>query len=215
MRDRHDSLPTSGSTTLVLATAIFAAGVTGMIAGGCGSGTGLATNSVTMCAEASCPSPRPASPSMLCPDDSVAGPACIKHADGMCGWAILTCPIRARSIRPGRRDRRQRVGSRRGPSVLRRRGGWSDRSGAAGVNASAGGSDWHRDGRYRVSDGGHDRHRQASPPGARSVAGGTLRRRRRFGAGGSPGPGNIWGTGGNGSFSWTGERRVEIDDRLL
>jgi hypothetical protein len=59
---------------------------------GCGS-SNLTTDEVTVCSVDACTSARPAGASPVCRDGSVAGPSCIRHMDGTCGWAILTCPI--------------------------------------------------------------------------------------------------------------------------
>jgi hypothetical protein len=41
---------------------------------------------------ASCPGPAMMAPNYVCPDETVAGPACVALADGTCAWRMLTCP---------------------------------------------------------------------------------------------------------------------------
>jgi len=40
----------------------------------------------------SCAGPAMMAPNYLCPDQTVAGPACVAMADGTCAWRLLTCP---------------------------------------------------------------------------------------------------------------------------
>lgn len=127
--------------------------------GGCGgSGRGLTTDSVTRCPDAACPTPRPGSPSMMCPDGSIAGPACIQR-EGTCGWAIVTCPLGRGASENG------------GMTAI------AGRTGVAGASVGASGG---------VASGG-------------SSSGGT---------GGNAGPIVPQGTGGNGTFSWTGNSQT-------
>jgi len=44
------------------------------------------------CPPDKCPSPAPASPTMICADGSTAGPTCAPDATGVCGWTITKCP---------------------------------------------------------------------------------------------------------------------------
>jgi hypothetical protein len=39
-----------------------------------------------------CPGPMMMAPNYVCPDQTVAGPACVALVDGTCAWRMLTCP---------------------------------------------------------------------------------------------------------------------------
>jgi hypothetical protein len=39
-----------------------------------------------------CPGPMMMAPNYICPDLTVAGPACVALPDGTCAWRLLTCP---------------------------------------------------------------------------------------------------------------------------
>src|SRR5216117_3394464 len=92
MRDRTNVVPKHGQANVAKWGAVLAAALAAGASCG-GSDTGLTTDSVTKCDETSCPLPRPGGLTLMCPDQSIAGPSCIRHADGTCGWANLTCPI--------------------------------------------------------------------------------------------------------------------------
>jgi hypothetical protein len=65
----------------------------GECVGGSGSGTGSGTGGDEgggACE--SCPDPAPGAPNYLCPDGTVAGPACLPDAAGVCGWQLVECP---------------------------------------------------------------------------------------------------------------------------
>jgi hypothetical protein len=85
----------SSRPVLRMAALVLSLGLASVeLGGGCGdSGHWLTTDTATPCSEVACAGPRPASPSVLCSDGSVAGPACIERAAGVCGWAILSCPL--------------------------------------------------------------------------------------------------------------------------
>ncbi len=43
------------------------------------------------CPPDKCPTPAPASPTMICADGSTAGPTCAPDADGLCAWTVTKC----------------------------------------------------------------------------------------------------------------------------
>jgi hypothetical protein len=157
------------SRLLPLAALVVSGGLASVgLAGGCGgSGQGLTTDSVNRCSDAACLGTRPASPSMTCPDGSVAGPACIQGPRATCGWAILSCPI-------------QRGPSSNGGKTGAAGGGPGLAGGSGGITPIVGGS--------------------GSIPGSGGRPGGSS----TGGTGGITGPPLNPGTGGNGTFSWTG-----------
>ena len=165
------------SRLLPLAALIVSGGLASAgLAGGCGgSGQGLTTDSVNRCADVACLGARPASPSMSCPDGSVAGPACIQLPGGMCGWAILTCPIE------------------RGPSS---NGGKTAAGGAPGVAGEPGraAGSGETGGIAPIGGGSGGIPGSGGNPGSSSTGG----------TGGIAAPPLNPGTGGNGTFSWTG-----------
>jgi hypothetical protein len=66
--------------------------------GGCLWNLVCPTPNPTPCSQAEC-EPAPGAPSMVCSDGSVAGPVCLRGADGRCGWKFETCPP-AKTCRP-------------------------------------------------------------------------------------------------------------------
>lgn len=55
------------------------------------SDAGAGPGGLQTCAE--CPGPRPGAANFVCPDGvSVAGPACVRNAQNVCGWSFLSCP---------------------------------------------------------------------------------------------------------------------------
>jgi hypothetical protein len=92
----YEGLARSSSWTMVLAGVSQLALVASFA--GCGgsaisgAGGGPSTDTVTLCSEISCPGPRPAAPTTICTDGSMAGPACVETATGDCAWEILSCP---------------------------------------------------------------------------------------------------------------------------
>jgi protease stability complex PrcB-like protein/antistasin family protein len=47
------------------------------------------------CPPEKCPTPAPATVSMICADGSIAGPVCAPGVNGVCGWTITRCPATA------------------------------------------------------------------------------------------------------------------------
>jgi len=48
-------------------------------------------SSANPCPTQKCPSPQPGVVTKICPDGTVAGPACTQNPDGTCGWIITNC----------------------------------------------------------------------------------------------------------------------------
>jgi hypothetical protein len=44
------------------------------------------------CPMEKCPTPAPATPTMICADGTTAGPVCAPNANGVCAWTITRCP---------------------------------------------------------------------------------------------------------------------------
>ncbi|HEY8925189.1 MAG TPA: hypothetical protein VIU64_12465 [Polyangia bacterium] len=174
-------------------TAGVAAAMVGLA--GCGGSSNLSTDEVTVCAVGACTSPRPAGASQTCSDGSIAGPTCIKHMDGTCGWNILTCPIQRGSMGG-------KVGSPGGATAVGGQGagigsGGRGGTGAGGTGVPTGGV---------IGSGGYIPTGGVIGSGGYIPTGGIIGSGGYIPTGGTFGSGGWYGSGGSsyGSFAWTG-----------
>jgi hypothetical protein len=195
MRHALNPPPQPRPTMLIVAAVISVAGAGMALGTGCGgSEGGLTPGSVTKCEATTCTGPRPTNAAVVCPDDSMAGPACIQHADGTCGWAVLTCPIERG---PTGHGGAKAGGGGAGGRVASGGPGGSSPGGSPGFGGN-GGRATPTGGVIGAGGGG-------SETGGAIGTGGDIATGGTFGTGGSLGTGGsgTGGTGRSGSFSWT------------
>jgi len=182
---------------------------------GCGGSTNLTTDEVTVCSVEACLAPRPAGASPICGDGSIAGPTCIRHMDGTCGWAILTCPIE-----------RGPTAGRGGPGGIMATGGMGGsigtggRVGTGGLGGTGGrgtptggaiGTGGYIPTGGVIGTGGYIPTGGMYGTGGYIPTGGVIGTGGMYGTGGYIPTGGVIGTGGGfgtggtfGSFAWTG-----------
>jgi hypothetical protein len=62
----------------------------------------LLRSQVTVCPSDQCSSPAPIGEILVCDELSTAGPECIQTSNGVCDWAMLSCPEKVSSfVKPG------------------------------------------------------------------------------------------------------------------
>ena len=185
---------------------MMAAAASVLVSLSCG-GSSVATDTVTLCTPDQCVGPAPLAETHICPDQFVAGPACIKVLDGTCDWAVLTCGVKRGLGSGGLGGNVTGTGGQIGSGGIFGTGGKGSHSSGGAIGSggfvSTGGI---------IGSGGFIATGGIIGSGGFIATGGIIGSGGFVSTGGIIGTGGIFGSGGSfgsggvsGSFSWTGQ----------